>query len=557
MTESTANRKLRGKPLSPGMGEGEVFVYRDILKRFDEFYDIEDPQVEGELKGLDRALASISDDLNVLANRVEKEIDSELSGVFHAHLAMVQDPSLRKEVEREITEELVSAGTAVRTVFRRWERRFRSMEAEVARQKGEDMRDLARRLVSALAGVHGHALEEIPRGSILVANRLLPSDTVFLARNTAAGAVLEVGGKGSHAALFAREIGLPCVAGFSDLLDTVSDGSLAIVDAYEGEVIFNPTPKQRKAFHKKEEQRRAATVQARTLAHRPVVTKEGKHIGVLANVGDAQDTRVAVDNGADGVGLYRLEQIYLGRQSPPSMAELLEEMQNTLQPAKGLPVYVRLLDVGADKPLPFIEAPKESNPSLGLRGIRFLLEYPDLLDSQLGALLELSSDYDLHILVPMVTLPRDLAAVKESLRDAASKARKSSHLKLGAMIETPASALAARNLVEYADFLSFGTNDLTQYSFAADRENAAVEAYFDDTHEVIFRLISMVHEDLPHVPLSVCGELAGRAEATSRLLECGVTSLSVVPPSIPMIKEAVRNCNQALQPSANKAVDDD
>jgi len=557
MTESTANRKLRGKPLSPGMGEGEVFVYRDILKRFDEFYDIEDPQVEGELKGLDRALASISDDLNVLANRVEKEIDSELSGVFHAHLAMVQDPSLRKEVEREITEELVSAGTAVRTVFRRWERRFRSMEAEVARQKGEDMRDLARRLVSALAGVHGHALEEIPRGSILVANRLLPSDTVFLARNTAAGAVLEVGGKGSHAALFAREIGLPCVAGFSDLLDTVSDGSLAIVDAYEGEVIFNPTPKQRKAFHKKEEQRRAATVQARTLAHRPVVTKEGKHIGVLANVGDAQDTRVAVDNGADGVGLYRLEQIYLGRQSPPSMAELLEEMQNTLQPAKGLPVYVRLLDVGADKPLPFIEAPKESNPSLGLRGIRFLLEYPDLLDSQLGALLELSSDYDLHILVPMVTLPRDLAAVKESLRDAASKARKSSHLKLGAMIETPASALAARNLVEYADFLSFGTNDLTQYSFAADRENAAVEAYFDDTHEVIFRLISMVHEDLPHVPLSVCGELAGRAEATSRLLECGVTSLSVVPPSIPMIKEAVRNCDQAPEPSANKAIDDD
>jgi len=557
MTESTANRKLRGKPLSPGMGEGEVFVYRDILKRFDEFYDIEDPQVEGELKGLDRALASISDDLNVLANRVEKEIDSELSGVFHAHLAMVQDPSLRKEVEREITEELVSAGTAVRTVFRRWERRFRSMEAEVARQKGEDMRDLARRLVSALAGVHGHALEEIPRGSILVANRLLPSDTVFLARNTAAGAVLEVGGKGSHAALFAREIGLPCVAGFSDLLDTVSDGSFAIVDADEGEVIFNPTPKQRKAFHKKEEQRRAATVQARTLAHRPVVTKEGKHIGVLANVGDAQDTRVAVDNGADGVGLYRLEQIYLGRQSPPSMAELLEEMQNTLQPAKGLPVYVRLLDVGADKPLPFIEAPKESNPSLGLRGIRFLLEYPDLLDSQLGALLELSSDYDLHILVPMVTLPRDLAAVKESLRDAASKARKSSHLKLGAMIETPASALAARNLVEYADFLSFGTNDLTQYSFAADRENAAVEAYFDDTHEVIFRLISMVHEDLPHVPLSVCGELAGRAEATSRLLECGVTSLSVVPPSIPMIKEAVRNCDQAPEPSANKAIDDD
>jgi phosphoenolpyruvate-protein kinase (PTS system EI component) len=390
-----------------------------------------------------------------------------------------------------------------------------------------------------------------------VANRLLPSDTVFLARNTAAGAVLEVGGRTSHAALFAREIGLPCVAGFSGLLDTVSDGSFAIVDADEGEVILNPTPRQREAFHAREEQKRAAALQARTLADRPAITKGGEHIAVLANVGDAEDTRVAFDNGADGVGLYRLEQIYLGRQSPPSTAELVEEMQNTLQPAKGRPVHVRLLDVGADKPLPFLEAPRESNPSLGLRGIRFLLEYPDLLHCQLDALIELSSDFDLHILVPMVTLPRDLGTVKEALREATSRAGKPSHPKLGAMIETPAAALAARELVEYADFLSFGTNDLTQYSFAADRENATVDAYFDDTHDVIFRLIRMTHEDVPHMPLSVCGELAGRAEATSRLLECGITSLSVVPPSIPMIKEAVRNCEQARKPSANKAIDSD
>ena len=255
MANNEPNKTLCGTMLSPGWGEGKVFIYRDLLTRFDEFYDIDDAHIQEELKRLDLALTRISDDLSVLADRVEQEIDAQLSGVFHAHLAMVKDPSLRAEIEKEIREELVSAGSAVRTVFRRWERRFRSMEADVAKQKSDDMRDLARRLVSALAGVHAHALENIPHGSILVANRLLPSDTVFLARNTAAAALLEVGGKGSHAALFAREIGLPCVAGLPGLLDTVSESSFAIVDADESQAIINPTAKQREAFRARGKQR--------------------------------------------------------------------------------------------------------------------------------------------------------------------------------------------------------------------------------------------------------------------------------------------------------------
>ena len=542
MANDEPNRTLRGTMLSPGWGEGTVFVYRDLLTRFDEFYDIDDAYVEEELKRLDLALVKISDDLSGLAGRVAEEIDAQLSGVFHAHLAMVQDQSLRTEVEKEIKEELVSAGSAVRTVFRRWERRFRSMDAEIAKHKGDDMRDLARRLVSALAGVHAHALENIPRGAVLVANRLLPSDTVFLARNTAAGALLEIGGTGSHAALFAREIGLPCVAGLTGLMNTVSEGSFAAIDADDGRAIINPTAAQRKALREKGELREQRIAQARAHALEPALTASGKHIAVLANVGDVEDTGVAVENGADGVGLYRLEQAYLGRQEPPSKEELLAEMQNTLQPAEGLPVYVRLLDVGADKPLLFVEMPIESNPALGQRGVRFLWKYPELLHTQLEALIQLSLDHDLHILVPMVTLPHDMQAIRQALSDAASSAKTSSLPKLGAMIETPAAALAAAQIMKHADFLSFGTNDLTQYSFAADRENAAVDSYFDDTHEVIFRLISMVYGDVPNAPLSVCGELAGRTGAVFRLVECGITSLSVAPSFIPMVKEAVRDC---------------
>ncbi|HEY5652826.1 MAG TPA: phosphoenolpyruvate--protein phosphotransferase [Pontiella sp.] len=555
MTEHRTTEKLCGKTLAPGLGEGNVFVYRDILKRFDEFYDIDLTEVQHEQERLDRALARIAEDLSALATRVEKEIDAELAEVFRAHYMMVQDPSLGKEVQKEIKEELVSAGSAVKTVFRRWERRFRSMEAEVAKQKGDDMRDLERRLISSLAGIHGHALEGIPHGSVLVANRLFPSDTVFLERNSAAAAVLEVGGKGSHAALFAREIGLPCVAGIKGLLDTVREGAFVIVDADKGEVTVDPTQKQRQAFHAEQDQRKSAIAQARNRAQKPAVTRRGEQIAVLANVGDAADTEFAIENGSDGVGLYRLEQIYLGRQTPPNITELLEEMQRTLYPARGLPVYVRLLDVGADKPLPFLDMPREANPSLGMRGIRFLLEHPDLLQTQLDALLKLSSEHDLHVLVPMVTLPSDVAAVREALKDATARIKTSNVPRLGAMIETPAAALGSAEIATSVDFLSFGTNDLTQYSFATDRENVAVDAYFDDTHDVIFRLISMVHDDVPDIPLSVCGELAGQSKVTSRLIASGITSLSVAPPSIPMIKESVRACDQASKPRVNKAID--
>jgi len=545
MNEIETTKTLSGKTLSPGLGEGPLFVYRDVLTRFDEFCDIEESQVDDELKRLDSALLRISDDLSLLADRVEKEIDSELSGVFRAHLAMVQDPSLRTEVEQQITDELVSAGCAVRTVFRRWERRFQSMDADVSRQKGDDMRDLARRLISALAGVYAHALANIPPGSVLVARRLLPSDTVFLARNTATAAILELGGKGSHAALFAREIGLPCVAGIRGLLDAVSEDSFAVVNADEGEVIINPTAKQKKSFHTKQEGQVRTSAKALERAHEPAVTANGTSIAVLANVGDAEDTRFAVENGADGVGLYRLEQAYLGRQNPPSVEELYQEMRATLEPAKGLPVTVRLLDVGADKTLSFLKMPREPNPSLGVRGIRFLREHLGLLRTQLDALLQLSSDFDLHILVPMVTLPSDIELVNQALKELASKGSTSRMPKVGAMIETPAAALTAPDILKHAEFLSFGTNDLTQYAFAADRENEAVDVYFDDTHDVVFRLIRTVHEDVPNIPLSICGELAGRAEAVSRLVECGITSVSVVPTLIPAIKEAVRRCGKA------------
>jgi phosphoenolpyruvate-protein phosphotransferase len=536
-----ASQTLHGTLISPGLAEGTIHVHRAVPVPQDVPADAEAHDVDEEISRLDNATVNISEDLLALASRVEKEIDSRLAEVFGVHQLILKDRSLQEEMRKEIAEHLVSAGSAVKTVFLRWEHRFQLMESQIARDKGDDMRDLSNRLCDALAGITAHPLEEIPQGCVLATMRLLPSETVFLGGRSTSAVLLEYGSSGSHAALFAREMGLPCISGFADLVATAPDGVLALVDADEGRVTVRPDGDQRTEFRAKVGRKERAYHLAREHARGPALTRKGVAIPVLANVGCQEDTRAAIENGADGVGLYRIEQAHFGRLEPPGAEELFEEMHQTLEPAKGKSVCVRLLDIGADKPLPFLRFMAESNPSLGRRGVRLLREYPELLDTQLRTILALSEEFDIRILVPMVTLPDDMAIVRERLSEIASEMSAASIPELGAMIETPAAALSAKELGAHCDFLSFGTNHLTQYTFAADRENAAVERYFSDTAEAICRLMRITHDDVPGMPLSLCGELAGRPEHTARLLECGIETFSVAPPLIPAVKEALRN----------------
>jgi len=549
MSEKELTLIIQGTPISPGLAQGLIHVHQSLLGPIDVPVEIESNKVDDEFSRLDGATARISDDLYILATRVEKEIDSRLAEVFGAHQLMLTDASLRDELRKEIAENLINASTAVKKVFLRWEKRFLLMESQIARDKGDDMRDISIRLRNALAGITIHPLEEIPDGCVLTVSRLLPSDTVFLAGRSVSAVLLEYGSIGSHAALFAREMGLPCISGFPRLLTVVPNGALALVDADTGTVTVNPAEKQKDSFRKKVDEKEHEYQLALSRALSPAVTKDGVTISVLANVGCSADTEKAMSNGAEGIGLYRLEQAYLGRVVPPDIDELVNEMQQTLRAAKGSAVYVRLLDIGSDKPLPFTKFMAETNPSLGRRGIRFLREYPDLLKTQLQAILELAREFEVRILVPMVTLPDDVSVVKALLTELCSQQRIASPPNLGAMIETPAAALAARKIVEHVDFLSFGTNDLTQYTFAADRENAAVERYYKDSSEVIFRLLRLTHDDVPDVPLSLCGELAGRPEHIPRLLQCGIRTFSIAAPLVPMIKETIRNswCSESLK----------
>jgi phosphoenolpyruvate-protein phosphotransferase len=548
MFEKGLTVTLQGTPISAGLAQGIIHAHHSLLGPIDAPVDIEHNDVTEEFSRLDAATARISEDLSALAMRVGKEIDTRLADVFGAHRLILNDSSLRDELRNEIVSNLVNASSAVKTVFLRWENRFLLMESQIARDKGDDLQDISIRLRHALAGITVNPLEEIPDGCVLATTRLLPSDTVFLAGRSVSAVLLEYGSAGSHAALFAREMGLPCISGFPDLLATVPDGALALVDADTGIVTIRPREKQKVIFRKKVDNKQQEYELARSHALSPAVTKDGVTISVLANVGCNDDTARAMLNGAEGVGLYRLEQAYLGRIAPPDTDELLNEMRHTLEAASGCTVHVRLLDAGADKPLPFLGFLAEMNPALGRRGIRLLREYPELLETQLRAMLELSREFDVRVLVPMVALPEDVSVVKDCLTQLCSQLRITTPPMLGAMIETPAAALAAREIVRHADFLSFGTNDLTQYVFAADRENAAVEHYYKDASNVIFRLLRLTHDDVPDVPLSLCGELAGRPEHIPMLLQCGIRTFSIAAPLIPVIKETIRNswCTEPL-----------
>ncbi len=531
---------IAGRALAPGLVIGGAFVYREPSEASAEWDDIESHQIAEELRRLDQAIGTVRDDLRVSAHRIEADTDAKLGAIFQAHEAMLQDPSLQQEIRAAVEGELISASRALTRVFRRWERTFREMTQPAQQQTAEDLADLRRRLLREMTGVKTTALEKMPSGRVLVARRLLPSDTVALPRRAVTGIVLEFGGPGSHASLLAEALGIPTVAQIPNAREIIADDDVLIVDGFRGEIVVNPDAATHARYTREIEGAEARSAELRRLSRQPACTRDGTKIAVLANVGCREDVSAAVEHGADGVGLYRLEQFYLSRKTPPTAVELLADLREMFAPLRSKPITVRLLDLGGDKPLPFLKLPPEDNPFLGRRGVRLLLRYPDLLDTQLQALGQFAREHDVRILVPMVTLAEEMAEVRRRFAAVAKDAGQIGLPPLGAMIETPAAALSVAGIIGYADFLSIGTNDLTQYTMAAGRENPLVSEYFREDHPAVLRLVRIVVEEAGCVPVAVCGELARQVDAVATLLKLGIRSLSVAPPLVPGVKEAVR-----------------
>jgi phosphoenolpyruvate-protein phosphotransferase len=532
---------LKGTRISPGLASGTVWVSGDILDCGAEAHPIKPHQVEAEIERIRRAVVQVEADLEQAARRLSEQIDPRLAEIFRAHRLMLENLLASNAFETELRDSLSSAADAVKKVFRKWEAKFAAIEDETFRQRADDIRDLARRVLRQLEGPDAFGLAGMPIGSILVTQRVLPSDIVGSSPRDVKAIVVESLGQTSHAALLAREKGIPVLAGLPGLLTQIRRGDEALVDAFREELIISPKVQTRRDFELRIEQYRASLLRCKGDCGKPAMTRDGRIISVEANLATHTGIDAVIENGADGVGLLRIEELYFGRELPPSEEELLDELQNLIAPLHEKPVTIRLLDIGGDKAIPSLRLPVQANPLLGRRGVRLLLAYPQLARTQLKVLLQLSQSQEIRILVPMVTLEREMQQIRALLVATAHEMNIEKLPSLGAMIETPAAALTVGEIVKHADFLSVGTNDLTQYTMAAGRDDPTVSDYYDDAHSSILRLLGIILRDASVKPVTICGELAGREEVVPTLLGLGFRGFSISPPLIPITKELIRS----------------
>lgn len=528
---------LHGLPASPGIAIGAVRRFR--------VPDLKVPQEEPkdaatERQRLDDALIAVRVDIEAQRAAVAARAGAADAEIFQAHLLFLQDGSLLEPARAAIDERRSAPAAwtaAVDTVAAGWE----ALEDAYLRARLEDLRSVGRQVLARILGV------AVPRPQmdgegILVAADLAPAEAAVLDPETTLGIVTAFGGPTTHAAVLARALGIAAVVGAGEAVLALEDGTSLAIDGSTGDVTPDPSPDLVAELSAGRRERDAAIAQARTRAHESARTRDGVTIEVAANIGGPGDVAAAVAAGADGVGLFRTEFLFMDRM--PDVDDQVAAYAEAARQLDGRPMVVRTLDVGADKPLPYLAQAQEANPFLGVRGIRLGLARPELLDAQLRAIVLVAATYPLRIMFPMVATVEELRAASAALDRARAGADPlpSGALQLGVMIEVPAAAVVADALAPLVDFFSIGTNDLTQYVLAADRGNERVAGLADALHPGVLRLIRATVDaaDAEGRWVGVCGELAGDPFATALLLGLGVRELSMGAPAIPLVKDAVR-----------------
>jgi phosphoenolpyruvate-protein kinase (PTS system EI component) len=343
-------------------------------------------------------------------------------------------------------------------------------------------------------------------------------------------------------ALLTQEIGIPAISGVKNIFSKITAGDRILVDGFSGKIIISPDEETEQNFLKRISDFKNFSLLLAEKSKEKVTTGDGTGISVMANIDNRENTETAIANGADGIGLYRTETLFFSRKVMPSEDELFDSMYETLEPVgKEKPVTLRLADIGGDKKIPFLHFSSAYESFLGKRGVRLLLDYPEFLNLQFRAFLRISEEFNAKILVPMITFSYEMKKMKDCLEQAAIHIGIKKIPPLGAMIEIPAAALCIDDIAEYSDFFSIGSNDLTQYTMAAGRENPHVNDYFADDHEAVFKLIKMISKNKSGKPVAICGRLAGKEEKIPELLNLGIRELSVVPPLLPFVKDIIRN----------------
>jgi len=536
-------KKLKGIGVSKGISVGKAKLYENQEIEIKEEKD--QVSLEEKLKILNAGIEKTKQEIEKIHESL-KVSDPKEAEIFEAHILFLEDPTLSEKIN-SLLKEGYNVVYSVQKSFDESAKQMEQMENTYFKERAKDIRDVSERLIRNILNKPKTSLVLLPEPSIIVANDLTPSDTASLDRKNVLGFVTEKGGVTSHTAILAEALGIPAVVGVKDALKEIRDEEELIIDGSKGIVIILPDENTKNEYAARKRKLELEIAELKGSSMLSAVTKSGKRIEVAANIGSPKDVNKALEMGADGVGLYRTEFLFLNRNSPPTEEEQFEAYKIVLEKFNGKPVIIRTLDIGGDKEIPYLNLEKELNPFLGVRAIRLCLRSRDLFKTQLRAILRASMYGKARIMYPMIAVKEEiieangvLEEVKKELREEGIKFDKS--IEVGIMVEIPSAALNAEELSDYVDFFSIGTNDLTQYTFAADRTNETLSYLYQPLHPAILKLIKMT-VDASHKKgkwTGVCGELAGDPEAIPILVEMGIDELSMAPSKIPFAKKIIK-----------------
>lgn len=506
---------------------------------------------EAEVQKFNEALNNSKIELTKIRNHAEEQLGADKAAIFDAHLLVLDDPELIQPIEEKIKNESASAPQALTEVTQNFITIFESMDNEYMKERAADIRDVAKRVLAHILGVELPNPSIIDESVIIVAHDLTPSDTAQLNKQYVQGFVTNIGGRTSHSAIMSRSLEIPAVVGTKSISESVQQGDMVIVDGLTGDVIVNPSDDEIKAYQHKRESFFADREALKQLRDEPSKTLDGQEVELAANIGTPNDLEGVHNNGAEGIGLYRTEFLYMGRDNMPTEDEQFEAYKKVLESMEGKRVVVRTLDIGGDKELPYLNLPEEMNPFLGYRAIRLCLDQPEIFRPQLRALLRASAYGKLNIMFPMVATIQEFRDAKALLLEEKENLKQegvevSDDIELGIMVEIPATAALADVFAKEVDFFSIGTNDLIQYTMAADRMSERVSYLYQPYNPAILRLIKQVI-DASHQEgkwTGMCGEMAGDETAIPLLIGLGLDEFSMSATSILKARRQIKDLSR-------------